>query len=157
MVNIEKTNIGDALVITLVGSIEECFDFDPLFGEIPETLYVNTKGVTRINSVGVKGWVQYFQLLRTKRVKVIFTECSTAIIEQFNLIGNFGGGGSIESVCVPFLCTQCKNESVAVFSLEKLESLQFKLPAATCPKCQSVAVFDDDPEDYFYFLLKPKK
>ena len=107
-----------------------------------------------INSVGVKAWIRYFQSLAAKGVKVSFTECSTAIVEQINLISNFTCGGRVESIYVPFACTNCKSELVGLFKTDDLKKTQLKLPDLKCSKCGGKAVFDDVPEEYFSFITR---
>lgn len=153
MVNVSKEQQGEVLVVKLVGSIEESVDFEQLIGPVSKEIQVNCKGVTRINSVGVKAWIKYFQALKARGVNVRFAECSMAIIEQINLISNFLSGGEVLSLYVPFLCENCKAEFVALFTVEMVKKLNFKMPFAKCPKCGGKAVFDDIPDEYFYFLM----
>lgn len=129
-------------------------NFEQLIGPAPAELHVNCKEIPRINSVGVKGWIKYFQGVATKGSKLKFTECSTAIVEQINLISNFACGGQVESIFVPFSCTGCKGELVGLFKTEDLKKLQLKLPELKCSKCGGKAVFDDIPEEYFGFLMR---
>lgn len=154
MLNISKEQKGTALLVRLSGSIEESVNFEQLIGAAPGELIVNTKEVPRINSIGVKSWIKYFQTLQGKGVKLRFIECSTAIVEQVNLISNFVCGGQVESVYVPFSCENCKTELVGLFKTEDLKKLQLQLPELKCAKCRGRAVFDDIPEEYFGFLSR---
>lgn len=153
MVNIVKEQKGDVLVVKLSGSIEESIDFDKLIGPTPKEVHVSTKAVPRINSVGVKAWIKYFQGLGAKGVKIVLFECSMAIVEQINLISNFRCGGTVTSLYVPYLCQNCGAESAAPYSTEQLQKLNFQIPDAKCPKCGGKATFDDISEEYFYFLM----
>lgn len=154
MVNVVKEQKGNALVVRLTGSIEETVNFDQLIGPPPAELWVNCKEVPRINSVGVKGWIKYFQAATAKGTKLKLMECSTSIVEQINLISNFTCGGTVESIFVPFSCTGCKTELVGLFKCDDLKRLQLKLPELKCSKCGGKAVFDDIPEEYFGFLMR---
>ena len=152
MVNVIKEQKGTALHVRLSGSIEESVNFDQLIGPPPVEMFVNCKEVPRINSVGVKGWIKYFQTCQSKGTKLHFQECSTAIVEQVNLISNFTCGGAVESILVPFSCTNCKAELVGLFKTEDLKKLNMNVPDLKCTKCGGKAVFDDIPEEYFGFL-----
>lgn len=154
MVNVVKEQNGTALVVRLAGSIEESVNFDQLFGPPPAELWVSTKEVTRINSVGVKAWIKYFQGAQAKGTKLKFFECSTAIVEQINLISNFGCGGEVESIYVPFSCISCNLELVGLFKCDDLRRLQLKLPELKCTKCGGKVMFDDIPEEFFGFLTR---
>jgi hypothetical protein len=149
-----KEQKGSSLNVRLSGSIEESVDFERLIGAPPADLVVNTKEVPRINSVGVKAWIKYFQAAQAKGTKLHFVECSSAIVEQINLISNFVCGGVVESVYVPFACEKCKTELVGLFKVEDLKKLALKLPELKCTKCGGKAVFDDIPEEYFGFLSR---
>lgn len=154
MVNVTKEQKGNVLSVRLMGSIEETVNFDQLLGAPPQEMEVNCKEIPRINSVGVKAWIKYFQTCQGKGTKLRFVECSTAIVEQINLISNFVCGGIVESIFVPFSCTSCKSELVGLFKTEDLKKLQLKLPDLKCTKCGNKAVFDDIPEEYFGFLMR---
>jgi ABC-type transporter Mla MlaB component len=153
VLNVTKEQKSDLLSAKLIGSIEESVNFDQLLGVAPATLEVNCKEIPRINSVGVKAWIKYFQSCQQKGTKVRFTECSTAIVEQMNLISNFTCGGMVVSIYVPFSCTHCKTELLGLFKTEDLKNMQFKLPDLNCSKCGQKAVFDDIPEEFFSFLM----
>lgn len=154
MLNVVKEQKGPALIVRFSGSIEESVNFDQLIGPPPAELQVYCKEVPRINSVGVKAWIKYFQSCQAKNTKLTFVECSTAIVEQINLISNFTCGGRVESIYVPFSCTQCKGELVGLFKTDDLKKMQMKLPELKCTKCGGKAVFDDIPEEYFGFLMR---
>ena len=149
-----KNRRAASCVVRLTGSIEESVNFDQLIGPAPAELWVNCKEIPRINSVGVKAWIKYFQAAQAKGTKLKFIECSTAIVEQINLISNFCCGGAVESIFVPFSCTGCKSELVGLFKCEDLKKLQLRLPDLKCSKCGGKAVFDDIPEEYFGFLMR---
>ena len=154
VINVVKEQKGNALHVRLSGAIEESVDFDQLLGVPPAELVVNCKEIPRINSVGVKAWIRYFQGAQAKGTKLKFTECSTAIVEQVNLISNFVCGGTVESIYIPFACTQCKAELVGLFKTEDLKRNQLQIPDLKCTKCGGSAVFDDIPEEYLGFLTR---
>jgi anti-anti-sigma regulatory factor/DNA-directed RNA polymerase subunit RPC12/RpoP len=152
VLNVAKEQKGSALLVRLSGSVEESVNFDQLIGPPPPELIISSKEIPRINSVGVKAWIKYFQAAQAKGTKLTFIECSTAIAEQINLISNFTCGGTVESIYVPFACTSCKSELVGLFKTADLKKLNLKLPELKCSKCGGKAVFDDIPEEYFGFL-----
>lgn len=154
MLNVVKEQKGSALLVRLSGSVEESVNFDQLIGPPPPELIVSSKEIPRINSVGVKAWIKYFQSAQAKGTRLTFIECSTAIAEQINLISNFTCGGAVESIYVPFACTTCKSELVGLFKTADLKKLNLKLPELKCSKCGGKAVFDDIPEEYFGFLSR---
>ncbi len=154
MVNVIKEQKGNVLVVKLSGSIEESVNFDQLIGPPQPEMHIFCKDVPRINSVGVKAWIKYFQAAQSKGSKVRLFECSTAIVEQINLISNFTAGGTVESIYVPFACSSCKTELVGQFKTEDLKKMGGNIPELKCTKCGGKAVFDDIPEEYFAFLSR---
>jgi anti-anti-sigma regulatory factor len=154
MIKVAKEVNGNVLTLRLSGSIEETVNLDEMVGPTPTEVRVDCKEVTRINSVGVKGWIKYFQGLQAKNVKLTFFQCSTAIVEQINLISNFICGGTVESIYVPFACTNCKAELIALFRTADLNPNSIQLPELKCTKCSNKAVFDDIEEEYFAFLSR---
>ncbi len=154
MLNVIKEQKGNILMVRLTGSIEESVDFEQLLGTLPAEAQINCKEVPRINSVGVKAWIRFFQATQAKGTKLKFVECSTAIVQQINLISNFTAGGVVESIFVPFSCLACKSELVGLFKSEDLKKLELKVPDLKCTKCGGNAAFDDIPEEYFAFLVR---
>jgi len=154
MLNVVKDEKDGILTVIMSGAVEENAHFEDLIGEPTGLVVLNTKGVTRINSVGVKNWIKYFEGRVKKGAKLKFVECSTAIVEQVNLISNFTCGGEVESLYVPFVCEDCGAELVGCFKAEAIKAANFEIPNLKCTKCGSEnAVFDDLPDEYFNFLM----
>lgn len=152
MLSVNKQQTKQGLLIELNGTIEENVQLDHLIGPFEGELTVKCRGVTRINSVGVKTWMRYFQGLRNEGKTFKFTECSYSIIEQLNMISNFSCGGEVLSVLLPFSCLKCQNEFVATCKTEDLKKNKLQIPNVRCEKTDCGAQFDDDPEEYLYFL-----
>lgn len=150
MLKIKPERAGTALVLKLEGEIDETFDLTKLLPGYPPEMQVNCRGVNRINSVGVKAWIGYFQKVPPV-VKLSFTECSPAIVEQFNLIKNFKCSGEVISICVPFMCKKCAKNVINVFEVKALQASKCALPPVKCP-CGGEAEFDDIPEEFFGFI-----
>ncbi len=141
-------------IFHLSGVIDETTQFEHHFGTPKKTITLICKEVTRINSVGVKSWIRYFQSL--KGVTIIFQECSLAIVEQLNSFSNFASGGTIQSIYLPFLCQNCQHDFVALCEKATLEARQYRVPSSPCPHCQGRAVFDDTDE-FFAFARQVAK
>ena len=152
MLTVNKNKTQNGLEVELNGTIEENVNLEQLIGPVTGELSVKCKGITRINSVGVKTWMRYFQSLKSQGVVLRFYDCSHPIIEQLNLISNFACGGEIVSILLPFSCIKCQNEFVASCKTAELIANQLQIPAAKCEKTDCAAQFDDDPEEYLYFL-----
>ena len=146
---------GDVLHLRLAGVLDETFSVD-LPPNCPKlkTAEVHCKGVSRINSVGVKFWLRFFTKLSQGGTRIIYRECATVIVEQFNLIKNFNAGGGVESIQVPYSCDQCHGAFVGLFKVEQIVQAGCQIADAKCPKCGGIAKFDDFPEEYFAFLKR---
>ena len=157
MFNVKREEKDGTLILRLAGEINEAVDFEKMFGATTPDTILNCKEISRINSVGVKAWVSFFQTRVLEGTQLTFVECSPAIVEQLNLIMNFACGGKVESIYVPFACTVkgCKKALVGLFTVEALRRSKFALPAVKCTKCGGEAVFDDLPEEYFRFASRP--
>lgn len=149
-VNKQETDYG--LFVELAGTIEETVNFEQLIGPFHGTLVIKCRGITRINSVGVKTWMRYFQSLKMRGFDFKFIECPQPIVQQLNMISNFACGGEVESVLLPYSCGVCSSEFVANAKTKDLRDNNLEVPKAKCEKPVCGAVFDDDPEDYLYFL-----
>jgi hypothetical protein len=152
MIKVEKEQKGAVLVARLSGTLEEGTDLDALIGKPPGELHVHCSGVTRLNSTGAKAWTSYFGKV-TADSKVRFFECSTAIVEQLNMIRSFVGSGTVESVLVPLLCAKCGAEQTRPFTAAEAKAQLGGIAGIPC-KCGGQATFDDYPEEYFHFLTR---
>lgn len=149
----EKKESG-VVCLRFIGAIEESIVFHDLIGDLPSEVEVHCKEVSRINSIGVKAWIKYFQEFKDKKIKLKFVECSVVIVEQINLVLNFVCDGLIESIYVPFACSNCNAELVGLFQTEDLKKMNFTVPSLACLKCDGIAEFDDIAEEYFSFLAR---
>jgi hypothetical protein len=152
MLTVNKQQTPAGLQVELSGTIEENVQFEQLIGPFEGELIVRCKGVTRINSIGVKTWMRYFQDLKMNGKSFKFYDCSYAVIEQLNMISNFSCGGEIVSVLLPFSCVKCQSEFVASCKTSDLKANDLQIPKVKCEKPECAAQFDDDPEEYLYFL-----
>jgi hypothetical protein len=149
---VNKQQVDGGLQVELNGTIEENVHLDQLIGSFEGELTVKCRGITRINSVGVKTWMRYFQNLKTQGKNFRFIECSHPIIEQLNMISNFACGGEVTSILLPFSCSKCQNEFVVNCKTKDLKAGDLKVPAVKCEKTECAALFDDDPDEFLYFL-----
>ena len=138
--------------VTLSGEIDDIVDFKTKLSGIKGEVHFYTKAVSRINSLGVKAWMISMQQLTQEGAKLKFYECSPSIVEQFNLIVNFGYGSPIESAYVPYVCPECNATRVALFSTADIKKMGNNPPEPPCPSCKKANMtFDDIPSEYFQF------
>ena len=119
-----------------------------------QTLIVDLAGVERINSFGVRDWVNWLTTLEKAGVATHLVSCAPAVVAQLNLVGNFSGHAAVHSFIAPYYCESC--------DYEHSENLRFgdiqrapkpKAPKRSCPQCDKAMAFDDIEESYFAFTL----
>ena len=152
MLTVNKQQTKDGLTVDLIGAIEETTQLDQLIGPFTGELTVKCRGVTRINSVGVKSWIRYFQNLKLLGHKFQFVECSYAIVAQLNMISNFDCGGKVVSLLLPYSCSKCGKDFVSIAQTDELKKNKFQIPKVRCEKTDCEATLDDHPDEYLYFL-----
>lgn len=140
------------MVVELQGALEENVNLAQLIGHFSGDLRVRCRGITRINSVGVKTWMRYFQELRAQGKVFRFEEVPQPLIEQLNMISNFACGGEIVSLNLPYSCVKCQKEFIASVPVIELRDAQLQIPNVKCEQMDCAARFDDDPREYLGFL-----
>jgi anti-anti-sigma regulatory factor len=141
--------------VEFVGEIDEHSDFAELGRGLHGSVVFNLGGVRRINSCGVREWVQFVATLPGVS-DLVFTHCSPAIVNQLNMIYNFRGSAKIRSFFAPYVCERCNAEE------EKLLEAQTHFPAHDtstvpefkCERCSNLMELDDIPERYLGFLTE---
>jgi anti-anti-sigma regulatory factor len=143
-------------LVVLNGAVDDEANLDAIIGALPESpteFHVNCAGINRINSVGVKGWIKFFQKVQAKKLKIVFWDCSPPIVQQMNLVFNFTCGGTVQSLQGSFACEGCGNNFLLTLPVKNILASRFNIPDQKCPKCSGVASFDDLPKMYFKFLM----
>lgn len=154
MITVTRDQKNGTTFIRIAGTIDEHVNLSVEIGALPTQVSIVCRGITQINSLGVKAWIDYFNQAVRDQVSFSFAECPPPIVEQLNYITNFGCGGKVTSVSVPFTCESCHKELRGVIKSEDLKRVAYKLPPIKCPKCGAEAHFDDVPEEYFAFLIR---
>jgi len=149
MFKISKELKGSSLSVNFEGALEENVSFAGLVDPTIKNMEINCKGITRINSIGIKLWIEFFSSCASKHITLKFLECSPSIVQQLNSISNFKCNGSVESIQVPFSCEKCNVEFQQLFKVDDLISSKFVLPGYKCPRCQGQMNFDDEYSEYF--------
>jgi DNA-directed RNA polymerase subunit RPC12/RpoP/anti-anti-sigma regulatory factor len=154
---VQKELNGTALKAKISGVIDENTNFGAQIGTNFTELSVDCQAVSRINSMGVKYWINYFTSLTGKGMKVDLLNCPPPVVDQMSLVDTFHSNCHVVSVMVPYECVHCKKEFVTVMKTSDLKkSDDLTLPELKCTSCQGKAVFSDIEEEYFAFLSYTK-
>ncbi len=145
--------------VNIIGPITETSDFHSL--EYPKKniseIFINFKNMTRMNSNGVKKWLQ--SLEKFPYNKIHYTNCSTALVEQMSIVSEFLKPKIIvDSFEARYVCQNCNEVHLVDFVIGKdIQPGQEEYldePEKKCPKCGELMEFDHNPDSYFYFLTK---
>jgi anti-anti-sigma regulatory factor len=149
---------GDVSYVKLGGVIDEDNELNELVERIPTgTAVIDLGEIERINSCGVRDWVNWLSKLESNGTRSVLVECSPAIVAQINLVNNFTGNGVVKSFYVPYFCPECDEEKVLLVEAGDMGPGPHEPPTCRCDECDLVMDFDDMPDSYFAFLSNQKK
>src|SRR6266542_412969 len=94
---------GERLYVELRGEIDENADFSELRHSLRGEVELMLEGITRINSCGVREWVNFVRSLTQVR-SLVFSRCSPPVVLQLNNIFNFRGRARVISFMAPYVC-----------------------------------------------------
>lgn len=152
-----KVNSSGIVVYELSGVIDESSDFSSFAdgGPIPSEFGLDLFAIKRINSVGIKKWISFFEALQRKGMKIFIQRASPAIVEQMVNISNFRCGAEVQSVVLPYHCKSCSKPVFFVKTKEDLANIDLEKVNWPCPLCQGTELeFDDLPDEYLRFWRK---
>ncbi|MCC6812068.1 MAG: hypothetical protein IT381_31895 [Deltaproteobacteria bacterium] len=145
---VEKRPSG--LWAELSGDITEDSEFNAILSEKPLLLTLDLAGIKRINSTGVREWINFMTALRKDGARINFERCSVAIVQQLNMIANFADRAEVHSVFAPYICPSCDTEEAKLVDFKANPTPDLEAPVA-CPNCKETMEFDDLPESYLAF------
>lgn len=135
--------------IALSGRINEATNFAPLT-QRKGRLVFDLGEIHRINSVGVRRWMDLVRTYEQAGVELTFERCSPMIVSQMSMITKFMGARSrVRSVLVPYSCPSCNYEHDDVLEVSPDAAIA---PARPCPKCKAEMRLDELPETYIEAL-----
>jgi anti-anti-sigma regulatory factor len=147
-------NADDASIVTLAGFLDEDNNLKALVEQIPAgPVMIDLAGIARINSVGIRDWVNWLAALEANGTRAVLVGCSPPIVAQINLVKNFAGNGAVKSFQIPYHCSECDEEKIE--TVETAEMMSSSPPACLCPHCKRAMEVDEMPESYFAFLALP--
>jgi anti-anti-sigma regulatory factor/DNA-directed RNA polymerase subunit RPC12/RpoP len=148
---VQKSLVGTVLLARVSGVVDENTNFNDQIGSGFTEAVLDCKKITRMNSMGVKFWINYFSALTSNGVKVTLSNCAPPVVDQMSLVDTFHSNCHIESVMVPYECVSCKSEFLTTMTTTELKE-KLDIPEEKCVKCSQKAVFSDIEEEYFAFL-----
>lgn len=142
-------NRPGATWVALSGQLNEAADLKPL-SQLPGPLVIDLSGLDRINSVGVRDWMDFVRAREQAGIELTFERCSPSMVSQMSMITHFMGTRSrVKSIQIPYLCTACKTEHLHVLEVTRGVQIQPQIP---CPNCRAAMEVDDLLETYIEAL-----
>lgn len=136
--------------IALSGEISEETDFTLMLGQTRPTMVLDLGSVARVNSCGIREWLEFVRAIEAKNVDLVLECCPPGIVAQLNMISNFTGArGSVRSVFAPYYCAGCDVEHLRLIDLKSDDVVLDE--GHPCPVCGSSMEFEDIPETYLQF------
>lgn len=154
MFHINKDDKSVPPKLILSGIIDEAADLSPLLEGNPRALHLDCRNVSRINSIGVKLWREFFGRYRKGGGRAHFFNLSPALVSPLNYLSDFAQKDEIRSICVPFMCLSCEKTTIATYTTDELTKLNLNLTPPPCAACGAKTEMDEIPEEYFSFLTK---
>ncbi len=147
--------VGDSALVRINGLIDERF---PGFGDLSgvRTAVIDLGGVSFMTSFGVRQWLLSMAAVPPEVANLYLLNCPSIIVDQLNMIFNFGGRSKVVSLTAPFMCTSCSAESKQTIDVlsEGAALTQGKLAPRNCTRCGSALELDEIVESYFACLTK---
>ncbi len=139
-------------IVELAGHLDERADLAPLGAELSGVVELRLGGVVRVNSTGVRTWVDFVHDLPSV-TELIFSQCSPAVVTQLNTIYNFRGPARVSSILLPYACEACGTGEFKLVDVSGYRpSAPPRLPEFACERCGGPLEFDELPERYLSFL-----
>ena len=152
---VDKQSDGGITLLKLGGTIDEQFEGKKIATGIKGgTLILELAEIERISSFGIREWVDFITGVSSKVQSLWFVECAPKVVDQFNMVANFGGTGHLVSFYAPYRCDYCDDDRRRLVQVaQEWEQLKTgKLPERVCESCGNAEYFDEDPLTFFSFL-----
>jgi len=149
---IEKFSDGGITCLKLAGTIDEQFEGKKIGAGVKGgTLILELAEIDRISSFGIREWVDFVTAVSAKVESLWFVECAPKVVDQFNMVANFGGTGHLVSFYAPYRCDYCDDDRRRLVQVaQEWEQLKTgKLPERVCESCGNAEYFDEDPLTFF--------
>ena len=138
------------LRITLTGVIDDLVDLPPLFGNLPKKVAIDLRGIERINSIGVRNWVELMGKVSADR-EITIEAVSYPIVMQAICVRRFFGGAKVRSCMAPYFCPKCRRlDNVVVWREEVVNGPAEK----KCGSCSEPMYFDE--LDQYFSIFQEK-
>ena len=118
-----------------------------------DALVVDLGGIKRLNSVGVRDWVNWLRAIRTKFRTVVLFDCPAPVMNEVNFVKNFAEGAYITTFVAPLFCLRCQKEEARILETRSIRNgSRLAMPSFNCERTDCENALDDDEESYLGFM-----
>ena len=119
-------------------------------------LLIDMAEIERINSCGVRDWVNWLNQIQALGVAVILLRCSPVVVSQANMVTNFAADAFIHSFYAPYVHPDTGDEqSVLLFTEDIRQNQPIRAPKIFNESGEELE-FDEFEESYFAFVSDPR-
>ena len=119
-------------------------------------LLIDMAEMDRINSCGVRDWVNWLNQIQALGLQVILLRCSPAVVAQANMVTNFAAEAFIHSFYAPYVHPDTGEEqSVLLFTEDLRQVRPIRAPKIYNDNGEELE-FDEFEESYFAFVSDPR-
>jgi hypothetical protein len=147
---VEATEGEGGKTLRLAGVIDEHADLR-FMGNLHGDVRLSMRGVRRINSYGVRSWIDAIRKVPTD-CRLELVECPPPVVDQMNMVAGFLGRGKVTSFYAAMVCESCSHEVDHLFTVEECRKAGGKFPPVACPTCGKRMEVDDIEEQYLLFV-----
>ena len=119
-------------------------------------LLIDMSEIERINSCGVRDWVNWLNQVQALGITVILLRCSPTVVSQANMVANFAADAFIHSFYAPYVHPDTGEEQNKLILTEDIRSIKpVKAPKFHDEKGVELE-FDEFEDSYFAFINDPR-
>ena len=139
--------------LKLKGILDEDNLLNNLLSQIQgRLLLIDMAEMERINSCGVRDWVNWLNQIQALGIAVILLRCSPVIVSQANMVANFASDAFIHSFYAPYIHPDTGEEqNVLLFTEEIRQNQPIKAPKIFNENGDELE-FDEFEESFFAFI-----
>lgn len=119
-------------------------------------LLIELSEIERINSCGVRDWVNWLNQILALGVHVILLKCSPPVVNQANMVANFASDAFIHSFYAPYSHPDTGEEQAVLLFTEELRQTRPVQPPRIYSDDGQEMEFEEFPESYFAFIDDPR-
>ncbi len=150
------------LIVKFSGTLDEKIDLSFVLEQIAtKHLIIDTRGLDKINSLGVSAWLDFMDVLNEKQISIYFVHCSYELILQKGIIDNFipkSSNSFLLSFHLALCCDDCQANKIHEFTALDVKNLPpNSIPEVMCGQCGSFMECDEIESQFYNAFIDLKR